>query len=250
MKTKRPMVKIDESKCNGCGLCIPNCAEGAIQIIDGKARLVADHLCDGLGACLGHCPMDAITVEEREADAFDETAVHAHLAKNAEVASVPATATHSAHQHGMGGCPGSRMLQFNRGNAGNPAAPSPTQEVRSELTQWPVQLTLVPAGAPYFKNADLLVAADCVAYAYANFHQKLLRGKALVIACPKLDDSEAYVDKMAEIIRQNDLKSITVAHMEVPCCSGLNRIVKMARALAGKDVPIYDLTVGVEGDLQ
>ena len=142
------------------------------------------------------------------------------------------------------------MLQFNRGIAGNQAAPSSTQEARSELTQWPVQLTLVPAGAPYFKNADLLVAADCVAYAYANFHQKLLRGKALVIACPKLDDSEAYVDKMAEIIRQNDLKSITVAHMEVPCCSGLSRIVKMARAKAGKDVPIYDLTVGVEGDLQ
>ncbi len=250
MKMKRPMVKIDESKCNGCGLCIPNCAEGAMKIIDGKARLISDHLCDGLGACLGHCPMDAITIEEREADAFDETAVHEHLKKQEEAAPTPNPAVHAHHQHGLGGCPGSRMMQINRGNAANQTPASPAQETRSELTQWPVQLTLVPAGAPYFKNADLLVAADCVAYAYANFHQKLLRGKALVIACPKLDDGEAYVEKMTEIIRQNDLKSITVAHMEVPCCSGLSRIVKMARALAGKDVPIYDLTIGVEGDLQ
>lgn len=249
MKSQRPMVKIDETKCNGCGLCIPNCAEGAIQIIDGKARLMADHLCDGLGACLGHCPVDAITVEEREADPFDETAVHAHLAQSAEPAPRPA-AHHSGQNHAMGGCPGSRMLQFNRETASEKCVSALPQEMPSELTQWPVQLTLVPPTAPYFKNADLLVAADCVAYAYANFHQKLLRGKALVIACPKLDDSEAYVEKMTEIIRHSDLKSITIAHMEVPCCSGLSRIVKMARAKAGKDVPIYDLTVGVEGELK
>ncbi|MGE5654171.1 MAG: ATP-binding protein, partial [Bacillota bacterium] len=229
MKSKRPMVKIDENKCNGCGLCIPNCAEGAIQIIDGKARLVADNLCDGLGACLGHCPMNAITVEEREADAFDEAAVHARLTGHAEP---PEASALPASHHAMGGCPGSRMLHFNRSAEVASGPTSSMQEAHSELTQWPVQLALVPAGAPYFRNADLLVAADCVAYAYANFHQKLLRGKALVIACPKLDDGEAYVEKMADIIRQNDLKSITVAHMEVPCCSGLSRIVKIARTMA------------------
>ncbi len=243
---KRAIIRIDEEKCNGCGLCVPNCAEGAIQIIDGKAKLIADKLCDGLGACLGHCPQDALHIEEKDTDAFDEAAVHQHLA-NATKPSAPAH-DHAVHGH-AGGCPGSRMMTFNR--PADAAPVSPAQPMRSELTQWPVQLTLVPPTAPYFQDADILIAADCVPFAYPDFHRKLLRNKALVIACPKLDDVGPYVQKLTTIFRENSINSITIAHMEVPCCFGLGQLVKTALNQAGRtDIPVFDINIGVQGDVK
>ncbi len=233
---KRTIVHIDESKCDGCGLCIPNCAEGAIQIIDGKARLVADKLCDGLGDCLGHCPQDATRLIEREAEAFDMQAVEEHLAKM-QAPSQPVN---------HGGCPSSRAFTFNR-----EAQPEPSthQPQRSELSQWPVQLALVPASAPFLQDADLLITADCVPFAYPDFHRKLLRGKTVMVACPKLDDVSPYVEKLATIFKENDINTVTVARMEVPCCYGLVRLVEAALSLAGRnDIPVFTLVVGVQGD--
>lgn len=204
-------VSIDEEKCNGCGLCIPSCAEGALRIVDGKARLVGN--CDGLGACLGKCPQDAITITEQAAEKSSE----------------------KRHYHG--GCPGSatrtaadfRKNTISRPNGGR-------QE--SELRQWPVQLSLMSPDSPHFDNCDLLVSADCVPFANANFHSELLKGKTLVIGCPKLDDAEAYTEKLAAILGRNDIKSVTVANMEVPCCFGLARIVEEAVRLSGKQIPL------------
>lgn len=232
---KRNIIRIDEDKCNGCGLCVPSCAEGALRIVDGKARLVAEQFCDGLGACLGECPQGALIVEEREAEAFDEEAVHAHLAGQC-------AAAHS--QSPAAGCPGSmaRTLNTNR----EKAVSAPKNETPSELGQWPVQLALVSPQAAYFKNADLLVAADCVPFAYAGFHS-MLRGKALAVGCPKLDNAAAYVDKLAEIIRINKLKSITVAHMEVPCCGGLISIVREAVKRSGVFVPVQTIKITLDG---
>lgn len=222
----REVVSIDENLCDGCGLCVPACHEGALRIIDGKARLVADRLCDGLGACLGHCPRGAIRVERREAEAFDETAVPA--------ARVP----------GRDGCQGSRFAQFDR----TPAATSP-QPSTSELTHWPVQLRLFSPSAPALRGARLLVAADCVPVAYAGFHADFLREHAVVIACPKLDDTSGYIEKLAAMIAHNDLQEITVVHMEVPCCTGILHAVLQARQLAGRDVPVNDVVVGVRGEI-
>lgn len=239
---KRPIITIDEEKCNGCGLCVPNCAEGAIKIVDGKAKLIADNLCDGLGACLGHCPQGALTIEEKVADEFDEAAVQEHLAKANRQ-----TSPNHTHNHG-GGCPGSRMMSFKHPTA---STAGPVQSMRSELTHWPVQLALVPPTAPYFRDADLLIAADCVPFAYPDFHRKLLRNKVVVIACPKLDDVAPYVEKLAAIFSENEINSITVAHMEVPCCFGLMQLVKAALNMAGRtDIPVYDITIGVQGDIK
>jgi len=220
---KRHIIKIDEERCTGCGLCIPNCAEGALKVIDGKARLVSDQACDGLGACIGHCPEGAITVETREAEPFDERKVRASEA-------IPSP-----------------------GRAAGPApsaAPTPTAR-KSRLAQWPVQLHLLNPQAPYFKGADLLVAADCVPFATADFHERFLAGKALVVFCPKLDDSdEIYVERLAEILRLNDIKSITVAHMEVPCCFGTNRVVEAALKRSGKKLEVKDITISVRGEVK
>lgn len=236
---RRKIVVIDEEKCNGCGLCVPECHEGAIQIIDGKARLIADKLCDGLGDCLGHCPEGALTVQERDADAFDMEAVKQHLAQ-------VRTEERLSHQ---AGCPGSRLMSFQRHD--KPASSSSVQPARSELAQWPVQLALVPSSAPYLQGADLLIAADCVPFAYPDFHRKLLRGKVVVIACPKLDRTEPYIEKLTSIIKDNDLNSVTVAHMEVPCCFGLLQIVKTAMADSGRiDIPVYQVNIGVRGDIK
>ncbi len=196
---RRKIIKIDEKKCNGCGLCIPNCPEGAIQIIDKKARLISDLFCDGLGACIGHCPRGAITIEEREAQGYDEKAVQ------------------------------------ERGK-------------ESQLRQWPVQITLVPPHAPYLKNSDLLIAADCVAFAYADFHRDLLKDKALLIGCPKLDDADLYREKFIQILKSNDIKSITYAHMEVPCCFGLVGIIQEAIKKSGKAVPFKEAVIGIQGE--
>lgn len=241
--SKRSIIHIDEDKCNGCGLCVPNCAEGAIRIVDGKARLIADHLCDGLGACLGHCPQGALIVEEREAAEFDEAAVEQHLTGRGNGHAAPQPP--AAHA----GCPGSRMLDFRR-SATNEAPAQPVAQ-RSELRQWPVQLQLVPTNAPYFQDADLLIAADCVPFAYPDFHRKLLRNRSVVMACPKLDQVGPYVEKLATIFRENDINSITVAHMEVPCCFGLMQLVRVALEMSGRsDIPVYDINIGIQGEIK
>lgn len=226
---KRRIVSIDPDKCDGCGLCVSACAEGAIQLVDGKARLVKDDYCDGLGACLGHCPQDAISIEEREAAAFDEAAAKAH--------------PKPVRQHQ--GCPGMAARSFRK--------PAPAQcdgaGVPSALEQWPIQLHLVPVSAPYWDGADLLVAADCTAFAFGGFHGSLLKGRRLVIACPKLDETGGYVEKLAAIIKGNSIRSVTVAHMEVPCCSGIVRIVRAALEASGKALPFTDVLVGMEGGI-
>lgn len=244
--SKRAIIHIDEEKCNGCGLCVPNCVEGAIQIVDGKAKLTADRLCDGLGACLGHCPQDALLVEEREADEFDEAAVAAYV--HSQQSLHQSGSPQQAAPHG-GGCPGSRMLSF--GNSQTTESQSGNLAQPSALRQWPVQLQLVPASAPCFQDADLLVAADCVPFAYPDFHRKLLRNKTVVMACPKLDQVGPYVEKLTAIFRDNNINSITVAHMEVPCCFGLMQLVKTALSLSGRsDIPVYDINIGIQGDIK
>jgi NAD-dependent dihydropyrimidine dehydrogenase PreA subunit len=246
----RKIVQIDEDKCNGCGACIPNCAEGALQIIDGKAKLIGDVLCDGLGACLGHCPEDAIHVIERDAEEFDEIEVEKRMGKmdnkqiEVNVNKAPEQHMHGHHHHQGGGCPGSRMREFsNKPDSGNDV------KVSSKLRQWPVQLTLVGPNAPYFKNADLLITADCVPFAYANYHNDFLKDKAVVVGCPKLDDVESYVKKLTDIIAANDLESITVLKMEVPCCGGIASAAKAARDNSGIEIPIKVVTIGIEGEI-
>lgn len=227
---KRKIIKIDAAKCNGCGLCIPNCREGAIKIIDGKARLMGDVLCDGLGACLGHCPQGAITMEEREAVAFDEAVVRAHAAQK----KTPC------------GCPGAKVMDFRNKKVGSEAAECSHQE--SQLRQWPVQLRLVPAQAPYLNGSDLLICADCVPFACADFHSKFLQGKVLLVACPKLDDPQAYKEKLNQIIAQNGFKSIVYARMEVPCCAGLVNVIKQALIDNGKtEIPFREEIISIQG---
>ncbi|MBU0718768.1 MAG: 4Fe-4S binding protein [Planctomycetes bacterium] len=263
----REIVTIDEDLCNGCGECVPSCAEGAIQIIDGKARLVGDRLCDGLGACLGHCPQGAIKIERREAAAFDEAAAQRHVVSlnahigqpkpgNGRPTSVPATKNPAGPVHA--GCPSSRFARFERSpstaNGGQAAGATPCCDARgtaqaSELVHWPVQLRLLPPNAPVLHGARLLVAADCVPVAYAGFHSELLRDHAVVIACPKLDDPDGYVEKLAEMIRSNDLAEIMVARMEVPCCGGILQMVLAARQIAESNVPINDVIVSTRGEI-
>lgn len=257
---KRNIVVIDREKCNGCGQCVSACHEGAIQMVNGKAELVSDIYCDGLGACIGHCPVDAITVVEREAAAFDEAAVKARLATQA----APAPKPHGGCPGSMArtlsapaaaaplpplacGCPGS-MAKALGGNSTQ--APSPQGRIASELRQWPIQLHLVPVNAPYWQDADLLVAADCVAAAYPEFQRDLLKNKKLAIACPKLDDTSSYAEKLAAILATNTIKSVTVVRMEVPCCGGIVRIVQEAIARSGKDLPLTTVVVGLEGNIR
>lgn len=257
----REIVHIDEEKCNGCGLCVPACAEGAIQLINGKATLIAENLCDGIGACLGHCPQGAIVIEKRAADEFDEAAVAMHL----QAASVPSSACgcssaavksfsppRHGHGHGHGGghgggCPSAALRNFAPKSEGSADLAG---ERPSELRQWPVQMHLVPPNAPFLKGADLLLAADCAPFAYADFHRDLLKGKALLIGCPKLDDGQAYLEKLTAMLRQNEIKSLTVVHMEVPCCSGLIQIAKRAIAESGKEVPLMMIRIGIQGDMK
>ncbi|WP_305043884.1 ATP-binding protein [Geoalkalibacter sp.] len=239
----REIVKIDEDKCDGCGLCVPACAEGAIQIVDGKARLIADNLCDGLGACLGDCPRDAITIVKREAAEFDEEAVEQHLRQAAQSTAPTAPARHHAQS---GGCPSARLMEFTRKEP--TAADEAPGKRESQLRQWPIQMHLVPPSAPFFKDAELVLAADCAPFAYADFHQDILKGKALAIGCPKLDDGRAYLEKLTAILRQNNIRGLTVVHMEVPCCSGLLMIARQAIADSGKDVPLTTIKVGIRGD--
>lgn len=238
MTATRKIVRINEDKCDGCGLCVPACQEGAIGIIDGKARLISETYCDGLGACLGECPRDAITIEERPADEFDPEAVEAHLAgRQDEAATVSSPAS---------GCPGAAMRELRpRATAAAGAAAA----AESQLANWPLQLALVPPNAPYFPGAELLVSADCVPFALADFHGRLLTGGPVVIACPKLDDRmDAYIEKLQAIFTANAIRSVTVAHMEVPCCGGIVQAVRTALARAGReDLEFHDVTVGIDG---
>ena len=230
---KRKIIRINEEKCDGCGLCVPSCSEGALQIVNGKARLVKDSFCDGLGDCLGDCPRGAITIEEREADAFDGVAAMAR----AEAVNKP--------QPVLSGCPGTKAMSFKSGEI-----KSDTLQLKtSMLEQWPVQLHLVTPVAPYWQNADLLIAASCVPVAFGEFHAKFLKGRKVVIACPKLDRTEGYLEKLTEIMKYNSIASVTVVHMEVPCCSGLVAMVEKALALSGKVIPYRRVKIGVRGEI-
>jgi Fe-S-cluster-containing hydrogenase component 2 len=281
---KRKIISIDDAKCTGCGECIPDCPEGALQMIDGKARLISDLFCDGLGACMGSCPEGAITIEEREAEPYDESKVMANIAR----LGANTIKAHLAHlrDHGEdelmreaiaylvendievppefldskcacgevddvrgGGCPGSRVMDFDMGGprcddekavAADPAA--------SRLRQWPVQIMLIPPHASFLKGADLLFAADCVPFAYAGFHEKLLKGRVCLIGCPKFDDAQHYLEKITDIFRLNDIKSVMIAYMEVPCCGGMVRIVEEALKASGKNIPLARQKISIRGD--
>jgi len=231
----RNIVKIDEEKCNGCGLCAQACAEGAIEIVNGKAKLISEIYCDGLGACIGHCPEDAITIEQREADDFDEAATKAHLTEQKQHPSQPAAV-----------CPGlmAKVLRPKGQSPGSAVVPSPSQ-----LTHWPVQLKLLSPTAPCLANADLLLVADCVPFAMGDFHNRLLKDHSLAVGCPKLDNVDFYIEKLAAILQANNLKSLTVVHMEVPCCFGLTHVARKAIDRSGRDIPFEDVTIDLQGNI-
>ncbi len=284
---KRKIIRIDHDICNGCGLCLPNCPEGALQLIDGKARLVSDLFCDGLGACIGTCPLDAIHVEEREAEAYDEQKVMAnivpqgenvirahlaHLASHDEKAYLeqarqyladhhiplpeqsqvppcrsPEAAAASAETHG---CPGARAIDRRAADAqsGSQERPDPAQA--SELRTWPLQLHLLNPQTSFFENADLLIAADCVPFSYASFHNDFIKGKVPVIFCPKLDQAnDQYLEKLTAILTMHTVRSLHIVHMEVPCCSGTTALVREALARSGKTIPFHDYTISIQGKL-
>jgi NAD-dependent dihydropyrimidine dehydrogenase PreA subunit len=243
MKVKRKIIQIDEELCDGCGNCVPSCAEGSLQIIDGKAKVIADNLCDGLGACLGECPQGALQIVEREADEFDEEAVEAHLAQQAQKEAAQAPAQIPC------GCPSTQIKTFQPiGGCEQANAPRATGG-SSALTHWPVQVHLVPPTAPFLKGADLLVAADCTPFAYPDFHQVLLKDRVLMIGCPKLDDAQAYIDKFTAIFSQAGVRSITTVMMEVPCCSGLSVIIRQALENAKANIPLEEVIISTRGSL-
>jgi Pyruvate/2-oxoacid:ferredoxin oxidoreductase delta subunit len=278
---KRKIIKIDEKKCTGCGLCIPNCPEGALQIIDGKARLISDLFCDGLEACIGHCPEGAIAIEEREAEEYNERKVMEHIirqGKNVIKAHLEHLSEHGQenylneafevlkdkgiknpfeksrdsmqkqmHRHMQGGCRGSRVMDF-REKEERVEELGTSKKGISQLRQWPIQITLVPPNASYLKDVDLLIAADCVPFAYAGFHDDLLKGKSLLVGCPKLDDIELYNEKIALILKNNNIKSIIYAHMEVPCCSGLIEPIKSAIHASGKNITFKEVIISIKGE--
>jgi ferredoxin len=229
----RNIINIDEDKCNGCGQCIVDCVEAALQIVDGKAKLVKEIYCDGLGACLGSCPTGALSVVQRESDPFDEEATQIHME---EV---------KTEKAGFHGCPGTRPVDFSARPEAAPAA----AEMKPELTNWPVQLKLVAVNAPYFAGADLLLAADCTAFATINFQSRFVKGRKLLIACPKLDDAEYYYGKLTEILAGNAVRSVTVLRMEVPCCGGLSYLAKQAIQASKKDIPYHEVVIGIKGDV-
>ena len=285
----REIIKIDEDLCNGCGNCVPNCHEGALQIIEGKARLISELMCDGLGACIGHCPEGAITIEKREADAYDEIATISQMVKQGkatmfahlkhlqnhnetgylqqalgfikanreampfEISEVHELLHGAKEEQASGGgcasgrCPGSAPMTF---DAGGLKMAAPVTEMPSELTQWPVQMHLINPAASYFQGADLLVAADCAGFAYGNFHNDFIKGRKMVIACPKLDQGkDIYVQKLVQLIDESKVNTITVVIMEVPCCGGLSQMVKMATQMASRKVPVKEVVIGIKGDV-
>mgnify|MGYP001547124320 CR=1 FL=1 len=244
MKVVRKIIEIDEERCNGCGNCVVACAEGAIEIVDGVARVIADKYCDGLGACIGDCPEDALKIVEREADDFDEAAVEELLKQQAAEKQPPGPAA---------GCPSAAMKTFP--TAGQDPCGCANQPViksgkgRSALGHWPVQISLVPPGAPFLKDADLVIAADCVPVAYPDFHADFLQGRAIMIGCPKFDDKEAYIEKFAQVFAVSGIKSITCVVMEVPCCSAMPVIVKKAFEKANVQIPFNEVVISARGEI-
>ncbi|HEX2956623.1 MAG TPA: 4Fe-4S binding protein [Chitinispirillaceae bacterium] len=273
---KRNIITIDEQKCTGCGVCIPNCPEGAIQLIDGKARMVSDLMCDGFGACLGHCPEGAISVIEREAEAYDEEKVMGKIVKQGEgtirahlkhlkehnqiefytiamdylkkqglTVYMESLSEYQAHHHGAGGCPGSGVWTM---KASEPVVS--TGDVSSHLSHWPVQMHLLSPNSPHFRGADMVIAADCTAFSFGNFHEKFLKGKKVGIACPKLDEgTDVYTDKVRALIEVAEINTLTVVVMEVPCCRGLLSLVLKARDSVSRKVPVTCVTIGIEGGI-
>lgn len=254
-KVMRKIITIDEEKCDGCGNCVPACVEGALQVVDGKARLMKESYCDGLGACLGDCPQDALHVVEMEVDSYDEPGVLAYLGQT----SPELVQRHVEHlkAHGMSStytppapvqrapvamCPSMQVKAWSEPVLGDQGKAG---RVRSELRQWPVQLTLVPPNAPYFRQADLTLIADCVPFADPNMHADFMRNGAIAVGCPKLDDGQAYIHKLAQIIEKSEIRSIRVAYMEVPCCRGLVFIAQQAIAASGRDIPLETVLVGI-----
>ena len=243
MEVNRKIIEIDDELCNGCGECVPSCAEGALQIVDGKARLVADLYCDGLGACLGECPTGALTVVERQAEEFDEKAVEEYLHSIAPEEK-------QAEETLPCGCPSTQLKSFIETAPSHEAQkPGVQPSATSELAHWPVQIKLVPPTAPFLKGADLLVAADCTPVAYPNFHRDFLKGKAVMVGCPKFDDAQEYIQKFSDIFGTADIKSVTVVVMEVPCCQGLPVIVEKGMQMSGKKIPIEKAIISARGDL-
>ncbi len=253
---KRRIIKIDESKCNGCGLCAAACHEGAIGMVDDVAKLLRDDYCDGLGDCLPACPMNAISFEEREALPYDEAAVKAAMAEKAKLDEIARRAEEAAaevrKEPTLGcGCPGSMVKVIEREEASCDCSvqeEAASAKPQSQLRQWPVQIKLVPTNAPYFDGAKLLIAADCTAYAYGNFHQDFIRGRVTLVGCPKLDMVD-YAEKLTEIIANNDIKDVTVVRMEVPCCGGIEMVVKRALQASGKFIPWQIVTISSEGKI-
>lgn len=273
---KRDVINIDAEKCNGCGMCMPNCPEGALQIINGKARLVSDLFCDGLGACIGHCPQGAISIEKREAVPYDEKKTMENIVK----AGPDVIEAHIYHlkshkqdkylaealeylkdnkiiipkkqkkteKYAACGCPGSKTMDFRQEKAER--APQAGVKPGSELRTWPIQLHLVNPSALYFNNSDIVIAADCAAFSFADFHRKFLKGKVPIIFCPKLDNSrDEYVEKLAEIFKNNAVKSVSIVHMEVPCCFGVGDIVSEAMVKSGKNTTLKEYTISIKGEL-
>jgi ferredoxin len=243
MTVMRKIIEIDEELCDGCGLCIPSCAEGALQIIDGKAKLVGDQYCDGLGACLGECPNDALKTVEREAEAFDEEAVEALLKSREEEKKADAPVLPC-------GCPSTLLQSFTPPlDRQVTVEPVSRPSVPSALSHWPIQINLIPPTAPFLKGADLLIAADCTSFTYPNFHEDFLKGKVLMVGCPKFDEVKEYIQKFAEIFSTADIKSVTIVVIEVPCCQGLPMIVKKGMTLAGKEVPMEQVILSTKGEV-
>jgi ferredoxin len=250
MKSNRKIIRIDEEKCDGCGLCVPSCAEGAIRLVDGKARLVAEKYCDGLGACLGECPRGALAVIDTEADPFDEEAAKELVRADRNDNHRQPSGKTAGNKTLPCGCPSTLMQTFapqTGCDRANVPVSQPASGV-SALTHWPVQIRLVPPSAPFLRGADLLVAADCTPVAYPRFHDDLLRGKTVLLGCPKFDDAEDYVNKFATIFETAAIKSVTIVVMEVPCCQGLPVIVRKGMALAGKEIPIEVVVISTRGE--
>ncbi len=270
---KRQIIQIDESKCDGCGECVTACAEGALQIVHGKAKLVRENFCDGFGDCIGECPTGALTIETRDADAFDEEATRQHVLQSSGPAALkrmddaaarhatpapppsPAPQARFAQGPGAGGCPGSRMRMAPASDAAPAATPvnghGVGQAIPSELRQWPVQLHLVQPGAPFFKNRDLVLLSTCAPVASADVHWRFLRGRGVAVGCPKLDRTEPYAEKLGEILREPSIPALIVVRMSVPCCGGLTAIARQAIALSGRDdLPLREVIVDVDGTVK
>jgi ferredoxin len=231
----RNIIEIDEEKCNGCGNCVTDCAEAALQIVNGKAKIVKDLYCDGLGACIGGCPTGALKIVQREAVAFDEAATEKHIEEVKKMKETPC------------GCPVTKAVDFSE-KTGGQAGGHGAADLQPELTNWPIQLKLMAPTAPYLNGADLLIAADCTAFSAINFHGRFIKGKKTIIGCPKLDDAQFYLEKLTDMFKGNDIKSISVVRMEVPCCGGLAYIVKQAITNSGKDIPYSEVVIGIKGE--